>query len=130
MCMVFDQKDQAGADAACKAGYMYLFQIDSDAVQTELFSLLDQILSAGGLNFMFRVDGVRDTTDKKWYYYSKGTKTPAFAGIKWYVSSDTLDGFDSMVVTNLAYPVQKAIANTAVDAVQNNDPTPLYLCEY
>lgn len=130
MCLVFDQKDQAGAAAGCKAGYMYLFQIDSDIVQTTLFAFLDQALSAGGYNFMFRVDGVRDATDKNWYYYSKGTKTPAFAGLKWYISSDTLDGFDSLVVTNLAYPVQKAIAKTAADGVQSNDPSPLYICEY
>jgi hypothetical protein len=99
--------NHADASAGCTAGYMYLFQIDSAEVHTFILMIIEQIFSANGFPAMFRVDGVRDTSDNKWYYYSKGSKTPAYAGLKWLVSSDTLTGSDTMIATNMAYPVIK-----------------------
>jgi len=131
VCLVFDPpQDQPGADAGCKAGYMYLLQIDSADLQTMLFAILDQALGASGVPFAFRVDGLRDSTDKKWYYYSKGAKVPAFAGLKWYMTSDTLDGSDSLILTNLAYPVQKGLMTSAIDGIPLSENSVMYICEY
>lgn len=128
LCIVLLGMTQSDANTYCTAGYMVLFQINNAATQTALFTFLDQIFSASGYSFAFRVDGLRDTTDKNWYYFSYG-KAPAFSGLSWYMGSDTLDGLNSLVATNMAYPVQKALPSTLADGVSSSETLPV-LCEY
>lgn len=119
---------QAEADAYCKADRMVLFQIDSATTQSAIFQVLNDLLTSGGWDYAFRVDGLRDLTDKNWYYYSYG-KAPAFAGLKWYQTSDTIDTHDSLVITNMAYPSTKIIQSEAVDGVPMGDKLNV-LCEW
>lgn len=130
LCIVLVPADQPTAMSGCAAGYMHLLQIDSDFVQTFILALMDQVFSGSGYPYLARVDGVRDPADKKWYYSSKGTKVEAWAGLKWLVNSDTFTGYDTLVVTNLAYPVNKAFMKSAIDGVPSNEGNSLYLCEY
>lgn len=122
---------QPEADAYCKAlgGNGLLFQIDSDDTQDSIFSILDVSLGQQGYQYAFRVDGLRDTADNQWYYYDFG-KAPAFAGLKWYMTSDTLVGFDSLVITNMAWPAAKVVQSPAVDGVQNELDKVLVLCQF
>lgn len=119
---------QAEADSYCRAGQMQLFQIDSATTQTAIFQVMYDLLTSGGYNYAFRVDGMRDTTDLKWYYYSYG-KAAAFAGLKWYTTSDTIATHDSLVITNMAYPSTKVIQSEAVDGVPLGDKI-FVLCEW
>lgn len=119
---------QDQANAYCKAGMMQLFQIDSATTQTAIFYVLNQLLTQSYYNYAIRVDGLRDTTSGLWYYYSYG-KTAAFAGLKWYQKSDTLTTYDSLVITNMAYPSSKVVPSEAVDGVPLGDLLPA-LCEW
>lgn len=99
-CLITGTYTQADADSYCRSNNMVLFQIDSDNTQTQLFSFLETNLA--GSNFVFRVDGLRDEVgDNNWYYYSYG-KAPAFSGLQWILSSDTKQGLNSLIVTNMA----------------------------
>lgn len=121
---------QSDADAYCKANNMVLFQIDSDNTQQALFAFLTSAVSQDAV---FRVDGIRDEATAtggtgNWYYYSYG-KADAFAGLDWLVGADTLDGLNTMVVTNMAFPLSKAIPTWKVDGLE---PTYEFniICEY
>lgn len=125
-CFVFGEFSQADADAYCKAGGMKLFQIDSLELQSVLFAYMEPQLE--GYDFMIRVDGLRDTTDNKWYYYSNG-KAPAFGGLEWINGPDVLTGFDSMMITNMQYPQSKIIQTFKVDGISAELQIPI-ACEY
>jgi hypothetical protein len=134
VCMMTTSMTQPEADAACKAGstagkQMLLFQIDSDDTQNSIFAVLDTNLGKNGYNYAFRVDGLRDTADGNWYYYDFG-QAPAFAGLKWYFTSDTLTGYDSLVITNMAWPANKLVQSPAVDGIQNELDLVPVLCQY
>lgn len=137
VCMKLQYATQAEADALCRAGstagkQMLLFQIDSDDTQTSILNVMDASLGSKGYVYAFRVDGLRDTNDNQWYYYNSGSATPALATLKWYTTSDTLTGHDSMVITNMAWPAYKTVPSAAIDGIpndENNDPV-LVLCQY
>lgn len=105
---------------------MKLFVIDSANTQTALFKYLFPTYSS--VDTIFRVDGTRDETDGNWYYYSYG-KTSAFAGLDWLLTPDTYTGWTTMVVTNLAYPMEKVIPTFKVDGLDVNLLLP-FICEY
>ena len=123
VCIVAQDMNQADADKYCKSGGMKLLQIDSAATQTSIIALLNTNFQ--GQQYYFRVDGLRDESgDNQWYYYNNG-KAPAFVGLDWYVSYDTLLGRSSLAVTNSAYPMNKLIPSYKIDGV---DPVAIYPC--
>jgi hypothetical protein len=135
VCLIGIAKTQSEADAACKAGStagteMKLFQIDSDDTQTAIFAVLEANLGSQGYNYAFRVDGLRDTSDGQWYYHNSGSPEPAFSNLKWYMTSDTLEGFDSLAITNMAWPASKVVPSVAVDGIQSDNDLVPVLCQY
>lgn len=64
---------------------MKLFVIDSDEVQTSFFAFVLSMFGIGSStsNNVQRIDGMRDSPYGDWFYYSYGTKTPAFTGLDW-----------------------------------------------
>lgn len=125
-CFVFDTYNQADADAYCKADGMVLLDIDSLEIQSELFAFLEPQMT--GYQVAFRVDGIRESDVGNWYYYSYG-KTLAFSGLDWLTTSDTLTGDDTMVITNMAYPMAKVIQTFKVDGLDKSLLFPI-ICEY
>lgn len=105
---------------------MKLFVIDTASTQSALFTYLEPKYPE--FDVYFRVDGIRDETDGNWYYYSYG-KSSAFTGLDWLMTVDTLTGWNTLVVTNMAYPMDKIIPTYKVDGL---DPTMLFpfICEY
>jgi hypothetical protein len=125
-CLVQNGKSYTAAKAYCESYSMKLFVIDSDPVQTQLFTYLETKWANSLMTY--RVDGVYDTTDNSWYYYSYG-KTPAFAGLRWVFSSDTYDPYNYMTISNLAYPMYKISTTFAVDAYDVSQAIN-FICEY
>jgi hypothetical protein len=125
-CLVQNAKSYTDANAYCESYSMKLFVIDSDPVQTQLFTYLETKWATSLM--IYRVDGIYDTTDNSWYYYSYG-KTPAFAGLRWVFSSDTYDPYNCMTISNFAYPMSKISATFAVDANDVSEPI-YFICEY
>lgn len=128
-CFVFIEMTQSQAEAYCKAGGMTLFQIDSAETQAALFKYLQEQLPTTPA--VFRVDGLRDEPDGEWFYYANG-KEPAFDGLDWLdpvTKEDTLDGQNSLVVENMAYPMQKYSMTFKVDGLEPSIPF-LVICQF
>lgn len=120
-CLVELLFGQADAKNYCERKGMKLFTIDSAETQTSLLDYLQPNFSS--IEIYFRVDGIKDETDGKWYYYSNG-KTLAFSGLDWLVSADTLSGRNTMVVTNT-----KIDWIMKVDGVDASSEFP-FICEF
>lgn len=105
---------------------MKLFVIDSDITQIALFkALYPKYLT---VDAVFTVDGTRDIPTGNWYSYSYG-QVASFAGLNWLINSDTYTGWTTMVVTNLAWPMPKAIPTFKVDGLDATLTFP-FICEY
>lgn len=125
-CIITVASNQKEANDYCVAGKMKLFQIDSAAIQDALFDLLRPTYK--GTPTIFRVDGIRDPTDDKWYYYSNG-KAPAFAGLSWLQTSDTYQPYYTLMVANMAYPAIKVLDTFKCDGI-DADSKWNFICEF
>lgn len=125
-CFITTALSQSAADAYCKSHGMQLFVITDAYVQTTLFATLTTM--AAGNPVIFRVDGIRDEPNGDWFNYSYG-KAPVFAGLEWLQTLDTLTGYGTMIVENIAYPMMKQMLTWKVDGV---DPTTAFpfICEF
>lgn len=125
-CFEFNTVIQSDANAYCTSNRMRLFVIDSAATQNSLFAFLKPQMS--GFAVAFRVDGIRDTTDSNWYYFSYG-KAPAFAGLSWLQTSATPTGMDNLVVTNTIYPQLTVTQDFYCDGIDVPSLLP-FICEF
>jgi len=124
-CVVLDRYTQTKAVQYCKKFGLNLFQIDSEKTQKALAKYFTRELSF--LPLLLRIDGLRDEVDGKWYFYNNG-KQPAFEGLNWMFTNDTLTGDNSLVVTNFAYPFLKYKPSVRIDGMSASEK--LYvLCE-
>lgn len=101
---------------------MKFFVIDSAPVQTSLFKDLNARFPVNPK--VYRVDGVK--TNEVWLYDGN---VPAFAGLDWLIDADTLDPYNYMMVSNMAWPMMKIIPNFKVDGVDNVTPFD-FICEF
>lgn len=127
-CVIISPElNQSDANNYCISQGMKLFVIDTAATQKILQNALLQVLSGP---WVLRIEGLRDEKgDNKWYYSSPVGKTPAFAGLDWITSADTLTGLNTLVITNMAYPMMKYLPYLKIDGLS---PTDLFntICEY
>jgi hypothetical protein len=65
----------------CRNNRWKLFQIDSNETQQALFFAMSTWWTNVGSNFY--IDGMRDKTDGKWYYFGSGDKFPVYSGLEW-----------------------------------------------
>lgn len=105
---------------------MQLFVISDADVQTSFYAYLTTAF--GATPTMLRIAGVRDEPDGSWFNYSYG-KTPVFGGLDWLQNPDTLTGWSTMIVENIAYPLVKYIPTWKVDGVEPALGLP-FVCEY
>lgn len=126
-CFIQLVGNQVDANNYCIGNGMKLFVVNSAAIQTAVFAAL---LAGFGPNpVVLRADGLRDEAgDNKWYFYANG-KTPAFTGLSWLTSNDTLPGLNSLVITNMAYPMQKYNPTFKIDGLDSVTAFNV-LCEY
>lgn len=97
---------------------MKLFVIESAEWQAGLFSILNEV--AQDTAVVLRVDGLKDESgDNNWYYYSNG-KQPAFDGLDWLTTSETMAGYDSLTVTNMAFPMEEVLPQFKVDGLPSD----------
>lgn len=109
---------QPDASTYCTSRGMKLLVINSTVVQSKLFDTLTKAVR--GIPVAFRIDGLRNEKgDGKWYFYSYG-KTPAFPGLAWLISNNTLPGYDSLVVSNTASQMKKVRPTFKVDGWKPN----------
>lgn len=126
-CLIVTVYNQVDANNYCIAQGMKLFVIDTGAIQTGLTNQLTNII--GSNDYVFRIDGLRNEAgDNLWYYYAYG-KTLAYAGLNWLTSSDTLTGMNSLVITNMAYPMAKYNATFKIDGLDAKTAFNV-ICEY
>lgn len=117
--------NQYAADDYCRSIGMKLFVLDSEETQTSLFNELFDLLDKYSMTF--RVDGVQDDEDGLWYY--DDGKTPASSDLSWRVSSDPFLDWNTLVVTNTAFPLKVYLPTYTIDMVPAGKTCP-FICEF
>jgi hypothetical protein len=110
-CLVNKMMSFSVAKRYCEFLEMKLFMINSGQIQQTLFGLLEK--KAGQNETIFRVDGLYNSSNEKWYY--NGGKIEAFSGLKWSPKSDVKKTNNTMIVK-----CEKKSHSTVVDAVDQN----------
>lgn len=104
VCLInFLKQTHPAAYTFCVSIGMKLLVIDSAPLQTALLNFLDTTLGVGNpaVYITPQIDGQRDVATGEWFYYSYGTKTPAFAGLDWMVGPNMTVGWDCLTTDNI-----------------------------
>jgi hypothetical protein len=120
-CVMFVDRNATEALNYCKSQGMLLFRIDTNETQQDFFTGIKKFYPGNGVNFF--VDGQRDLTDGKWYFWNTGVKTPAYSGLNW-------KNGDSNTGTGLNY-LQISLQNGWIVMVgQYRDKNNWHVCEF
>lgn len=82
-CVLKDYGNHFQGYDICSYYGMKLFVIDTVNTQTQLFDSLAIRWPTPSSVATFHIDGVKDASNGKWYYYSNGTKTLATTDLIW-----------------------------------------------
>lgn len=89
-CVIRSGSNHSGDYIKCKENGMKLFVINSTSTQQQVFSFLEKHFGTAKGPTLW-IDGVKDT-DGNWYYYSHGSKSPAFEGLLWNTNARESNG--------------------------------------